>query len=71
MINLMEFLSGAVSLIGSCAVVVMLGLLFSPYLCRLLASALESHAAGIEAYRKTKREMWMRKENIDAEEQQS
>jgi hypothetical protein len=68
MINLMEFLSGAVSLIGSCAVVVMLGLLFSPYLCRLAASALESHAAGIDAYRKTRTEYSKKKEKHDGEQ---
>jgi hypothetical protein len=62
MINLMDFLSGAVSLIGSCAVVVMFSLLFSPYLCRLAASALESHAAGIDAYRKTRTEYSKKKE---------
>jgi hypothetical protein len=68
MINLMEFLSGAVSLIGSCAVVVMFSLLFSPYLCRLTASALESHAVGIDAYRKTRTEYSKKKETSDAEQ---
>lgn len=58
MVNMLEWISSAVSLVGSAAVVLLLAAWQSPYVARLLAAMLLSHSDSVEHARETRRKQW-------------
>lgn len=58
MVNVIDWISGAISLAGSVALVLFISVWISPYICRLLAAALMSHADAVDAYRREKKMKW-------------
>lgn len=58
MINLLEWFSGFVSLLGSAAFVIIAAVLVSPYVARVLSAMLAAQADAMEYGRKTRQDAW-------------